>query len=388
MKPQIKVSDLQDYFEKHMYGFDSSVFAYAWNNNQNVLLSGPGGHGKSQAAVLFFKYLVSKGIYTENDVPFIQSFNPETTTEKILGGVNIKEFTSKGVITYNYENSFLSHRFVVFEEMLDASSSALMVLKDILTSKYHRDGDKFYPLKCDIVIGITNMKPEEFIENDSTQALLERFPYQMEVKWRSYIEDDYIKAYETASGKKASIIVRTVANAAAATYKPNEGYRPVSPRTFMIAVESCSNCEDNHFHPLLFMNYPGGFSPEAVRSAINNYHSIMKDEEESQIIQKYVEDLNSITEEFKIKFNKATKTLQEDDLLETYNVVKKVYDNYVSLANMKVRDVNSNNYKSLLVKLRQYYKKVAKILQDAIPNDVKNNKLERFKNNPIEEYEW
>ena len=347
------------------------------------------GHGKSEAAQLFYKYLVKEGVYSQEASPFVQSFNPETTTEKIFGGTNIKEFTEKGLIVYNYHYSFMVHKFVIIEEILDCTSSGLMVFKDTLTSGYHRDGAQSHPVMCDIIIGCTNLEPEEFAENNATQAFLERFTYQMEVKWSSYMEDDYVKAFEISEKRSPSFIVRAVANAAASTHDPQKGIRPVSPRTFMRAVKSCENCKENPLQPLYYMNYPGGFDHSAVKKAAVNLKELMKDQEDAEKLEKLREELNTIAQDFAKGFKQYTETPEDSNLAMTlYNDLKGIYNIFVELGMLKVRDTTTLKHKELLTTTKQGLRKMAETLQSAIPPDSPNVILSKFKNTPIENHEW
>jgi MoxR-like ATPase len=74
---------------------------------------------------------------------------------------------------------------VIFEEIFDANPQVLAALKDTLTSKEIRNGNQRFPIKTQIIIGLTNKTYEEVIEDDSTEALTQRFavsyPFQYKI---------------------------------------------------------------------------------------------------------------------------------------------------------------------------------------------------------------
>jgi len=119
------------------------------------------------------------------DRVFIKSLSEATTVEDLFGGINIKKMTDTGSIEYNCENSFANKEIVIFEEIFDANPQVLAALKDTLTSKEIRNGNQRFPIKTQIIIGLTNKTYEEVIEDDSTEALTQRFavsyPFQYKI---------------------------------------------------------------------------------------------------------------------------------------------------------------------------------------------------------------
>jgi hypothetical protein len=385
---KINLTELQNYFNERMYGFDAKIFGIAWNSNQNVLLTGPGGYGKTYSAQLFYDFLVHKGIFPEGSKPFVQSLNPDTTTEKIFGGTNIKEFTENGAMVYNCHNSFANAPFVIFEEFLDAPSSSLMALKDALTSGYVRDGLYTYEVKTKMIIACTNLSADEFAEDDATQALLERFRFQMVVRWNGHTEDDYIKSYEIATGNKGDdIIVKAVANAAAASYGVG-GDRPVSPRTYMTAVEACKGCDKDidPLTPLYYMDYPGGFKPAAVKTASANLAALRKVMEDLERLANY----QSMWDTYKENFKTTAKTINEENLIKLYNMAAKLKETLSEVSLIKVTDNALPNYRKLLSSYKSLYTSWYEFIANKVKEDpsITNENLLKLSNSSVERYEF
>lgn len=155
----------------------SDVLKNALSNSMNVVLFGAGGFGKSEMCDKLF------GCPELKDRVFIKSLSEATTEEDLFGGINIKKMTETGVIEYNCENSFANKEIVVFEEIFDANPRVLAALKDTLTSKEIRNGNQRFPIQTKIIIGLTNKTYEEVIQDDSTEALTQRFPISYKLQY-------------------------------------------------------------------------------------------------------------------------------------------------------------------------------------------------------------
>ena len=157
---------------------------------KNVILYGPGGHGKSDLSLEFF---YDKGIN-----PYIITMGTGMTTDRLFGGLNIPVFNEEGKLEYLIENSFMNHEYVILEEMMDAPDFILEQLKDILSSGVFRNGTQVFPIKTRFIVCCTNKTREEFSKNDSLRALMERFPLELNVIWDNYNEI----SYNTLLGKR------------------------------------------------------------------------------------------------------------------------------------------------------------------------------------------
>lgn len=155
----------------------SDVIKNALAGDQNLILFGKGGFGKSEMCSELFCRPELK------DRVFIKSLSEATSEEDLFGGINIKRMSEDGVQEFIVENSFANKEIVIFEEIFDANPKVLAALKDTLTSKEVRNGNQRFPIKTKIVIGLTNKTYEEVIEDDSTEALTQRFPVSFKLQY-------------------------------------------------------------------------------------------------------------------------------------------------------------------------------------------------------------
>lgn len=159
---------------------------------KNVILYGPGGHGKSELALEFFR---DKGIE-----PYVITMGTGMTTDRLFGGIDIKKLDDDGMLEYLVENSFMEHEYVIFEELMDAPDFILEQLKDILSSGFFRNGTQVFRIKTKFIVGNTNKTREEFAKNLSLRALMERFPLELNVVWEHYTDVTYNKLLESRFG--------------------------------------------------------------------------------------------------------------------------------------------------------------------------------------------
>lgn len=170
-----------------------SILNVGFSTAKNVILYGPGGHGKSEITLDFLK---AKGIE-----PFIQTMGTGMTTDRLFGGLDIPTFETTGKIEYLVHNSFMNHEYVIFEELFDAPDFILEQLKDILSSGVFRNGTQIFPINTKFIICCTNRTRDEFSKNMSLKALMERFPLELNVIWDNYTEISYNKLLESKFGE-------------------------------------------------------------------------------------------------------------------------------------------------------------------------------------------
>lgn len=171
------------------------VLDIGFETRKNIVLYGPGGHGKSEMTLEFLK---EKGIE-----PYVITMGTGMTTDRLFGGFDITQLRQEGGsgrIEYLVENSFMNHEYVIFEEMFDAPDFILEQLKDILSSGIFRNGTQVYPIKTKFIICCTNRTRDEFSKNMSLKALMERFPLELNVVWDNYTEISYNKLLESKFG--------------------------------------------------------------------------------------------------------------------------------------------------------------------------------------------
>lgn len=208
------------------------ILALAIESGKNMLLWGPGGHGKSEMVAKALSIVISE------DNLFVQSFGEGMDEATLWGGLDFRALEEQKVMKYFPENSFLAAEYAVFEEMFDAPASVLLALKDTLTSKRLRKGSQSYAMKTKVVIALTNKDPSEISElGPAAHALIERFPLQLEVKWKSYQASDYLRLFEKVApclpgadmNGSAKILAEMIA-------KAGESGKPISPRSAVHAL--------------------------------------------------------------------------------------------------------------------------------------------------------
>ena len=165
-----------------------SVLDVGMKTDKNVVLYGPGGHGKSEYTIEYF--------YEKNINPFVITFGSGMTPDRLFGGLNIQAYEETGKIEYLVENSFMNHEFVIFEEMMDGADHMLEQLKDILSSGQFRNGTQIFNIKTRFIVACTNKSRDEFMKNPSLKALMERFPLELNVIWDNYTEASYLTLLE------------------------------------------------------------------------------------------------------------------------------------------------------------------------------------------------
>lgn len=172
------------------------ILALAVESGKNVLLWGPGGHGKSEMVEAALA-----AVANEDDV-FVQSFGEGMDEATLWGGLDFKALEEEKVLRYFPQNSFLPKPFAVFEEMFDAPASVLLALKDTLTARKLRKGSQVFAMKTKVIIAITNKDPEEVGDlGPAAAALIERFPLQLKIEWPSYTAADYLALFAKVGPK-------------------------------------------------------------------------------------------------------------------------------------------------------------------------------------------
>lgn len=203
---------------------------------KNVIMYGRGGHNKSEGTIQVLNEMKKEGLI--NSEPFVMSFGDGLTEESLFGGIKIKKFKDTGELEYLFENSFLEHEIVIFEEIFDAPPQILLSLKDVLTSKMARKGNQKHPMKTKIIIGLTNKSKEDFSEDDSLEALAQRFPLTLKVEWKSYEKNDWTKLFNTVFDKdfndEHKVKLRELSEILSQNHKAQKSF--CSPRTAVHAA--------------------------------------------------------------------------------------------------------------------------------------------------------
>ncbi len=155
----------------------------------NAILWGRGGFGKSEMAKTFAEVLEIEA--------FIQSFGASSSEEAIWGELDLAELRNGDAIKFHLKRCFLEWKFVILEEALDLPGRILDDFKDTLSARCFRRGVVQHPMKTRTIVICTNHDPEKFRKRSaSADALMQRFPLQVEVEWPDYEAISYRKMYE------------------------------------------------------------------------------------------------------------------------------------------------------------------------------------------------
>ena len=254
-----------------------NILNVGYSTCKNVILYGPGGHGKSEITLDFLK---AKGI-----TPFIQTMGTGMTTDRLFGGLDIPTFETTGKIEYLVENSFMNHEYVIFEELFDAPDFILEQLKDILSSGVFRNGTQIFPINTKFIICCTNRTRDEFSKNMSLKALMERFPLELNVIWDNYTEISYNKLLESKFGVDN---VDPVIPYLLQEYAKNNIV--ISPRVAVTAYQVYDQCGPEA------LSFIAEFAkkPSLIAEAIKKFESTMKFRELSSGITHMIETLNTL----------------------------------------------------------------------------------------------
>jgi len=176
----------------------AEILNSGFESGMNAVLFGRGGFGKSEMA---YSFLEQKGV-DASDI-MVKSLSVGTMLDDLLGGLNIKTIQKTGFQEFNVNLSIFSKPYLILEEAFDAPVRVLEGLKDIITSKQIRNGLQTYDIKTKFIIICTNRPKDQIAKDDSSKALMERFPLSLEVGWDNPRYMDYKKLI-TVKGKKPS----------------------------------------------------------------------------------------------------------------------------------------------------------------------------------------
>ncbi len=208
------------------------ILSLAFESGKNVLLWGPGGHGKSEMVAAALACVA-----TENEI-FVQSFGEGMDEATLWGGLDFRALEERKVLIYHPENSFLEKPFAVFEEMFDAPASVLLGLKDTMTARKLRKGGQQFSMKTKVIVAITNKNPEEVADlGPAAAALVERFPLQLKVEWPRYDAADYLELFRKVAPRLPGADLNgSVAVLAEVMAKASADGDVISPRTAVHAL--------------------------------------------------------------------------------------------------------------------------------------------------------
>lgn len=225
--------------KKFVYAEPFAMFlSQMFKAESNGIAHGIGGYGKSEQSFYVMEQL---GLlpYT-----FIKSLSEGTTDTDLYGGINLAKYRDEGELLYNLEDAFVNKEIVILEEILDAPPQALTSLKDALTSGVVRFGKQMRPIKCKIILGLTNKQPKDLEFDPSVEALLQRFPLQIEAVWHEHNKDRYtnllrkvyLKSWADNNMKDISEMAQYIELVAESIQSLLDINRPPSPRMALTAM--------------------------------------------------------------------------------------------------------------------------------------------------------
>lgn len=211
------------------------VLALAFAGKKNVIIFGPAGHGKSE---MIKSVIEGLGL---GDETFYQFFGEGMDEARLFGGLNFAKLEAEKVLEYFPERSFLNSRVAVFVELFDAPASVLLALKDVLTARELRNGAQRFKMQTEVIICLTNKEPSEVSElGAAAHALIERFPLQLNLKWKDYSSGSYLKMFEKVAARLSGPVMNGFkAVLAEILAKATSEGNFVSPRTAVHAFQIC-----------------------------------------------------------------------------------------------------------------------------------------------------
>jgi hypothetical protein len=219
----------------------ADILASAIYSKQNVILYGPGGHGKSEMVETALEGL---GLWDRKDpvksATLVQSFGEGLTEDALWGGIDFRKLNSQTdpEMWFNVENSFLRYPVAVFEELFDAPAFCLLPLKHTLQAGFLAKNGRSYPMETELIIACTNRNPDEIAEMGETyRALLERFVLRQEVSWSKYTANNYFNLlikHPKASDAMSQKDLAALSNMLEECFNNGDF---ISPRTAMKCVE-------------------------------------------------------------------------------------------------------------------------------------------------------
>ncbi len=233
------------------------ILAVSQATGENLILYGPGGYGKSDASLAFFK---SQGIE-----PYIITMGSGMTIDRLFGGLDIPAFNSTGRLEYLIENSFMNHENVIFEELFDAPDFILEQLKDILSSGIFRNGTQIFPIKTKMIVCCTNKTREEFSKNNSLKALMERFPLETKVIWKDHTRITYENLLKKRFGNADPMLTYLLEQFAIAG-------NIISPRIAIKAALILEKCGPKALTHIADFNA----KPELLKTSVQKFESLAK----------------------------------------------------------------------------------------------------------------
>jgi len=195
--------DLNKLFIGREAEIDSLILA--WLTNQNVLLLGKPGTGKSFLAKTFSEMIGCSKHYTHQ-------MNKETSVSEIFGPYSIKSYKEHDRYIRIRKGTLLEAETADLDEIFKCNSATLNALLSALNERVYKEEGMDHPLPLRMVIGASNELPE----GPELNALYDRFLFRHDVRNLDFEEREILAARArtpislyTASVEEARTILGT-----------------------------------------------------------------------------------------------------------------------------------------------------------------------------------
>lgn len=181
----LSFSQVEEHFRQSKFIFwenYAKVLYQSWLSGRNLIVYGKGGYGKSEMTLHFFALL--EQVIPDFSADILDCGGADST--KIWGGLDASALPN---FIYNLNKSWLSKKYVIFEELFDAMLSALVETKYTLTSGEYRSPLQTYKAQTEWLICLTNKSKTEVLDSvgedsrNTVDALLQRFPLSYQLEW-------------------------------------------------------------------------------------------------------------------------------------------------------------------------------------------------------------
>jgi len=187
----VSINELTKYLSKNFYKHEQATRCLytALSTNNNAILYGPGGYGKS---------VLIKAICEALGIPLICKIGYKgMTPDELFGVPNMKLMMEESKYEIAFENSVFAQRgILIVEECLDMSPQTAAALKDVITERGFREGSVKKESLVSSIILTGNKDPEDESVDDSIHAFyIERFPHRHNMMWDTFTESDYMQYF-------------------------------------------------------------------------------------------------------------------------------------------------------------------------------------------------
>lgn len=236
----------------------AQVMYQAWLAGKNLVVYGKGGFGKSEMTYHFFALLADTVPEFSSDL--LDCGGADST--KIWAGIKGSELPN---FIYNVESSWLASRYVIFEELFDAQLSALVEMKQTLTSGEFRTPLQRFTSRCEWLVCLTNKSKAEVLDSVSEEsrntvdALLQRFPLAYQLQWSAaQLRDNdcwrgLLEKVKPYLDYQVTDIYASALAQAHKTYKANHDY--MSPRSALHLIATTEAWAASTQQPLTLQHF-------------------------------------------------------------------------------------------------------------------------------------